>query len=614
MVAGSWHHSVHAYPGQCAKKEQSVLRSGVFYLSAGKQQLSLSGWGDARHLLPDAKIGVSIFMNEDYSKIAEKVLDLADFAELNLKYAARPADISANSSFFEQQKDAINQVRGEISEFCGAFGAKPVFVKLTREFPWLRPCQELKDLADTIKNERRQQRQLGLIVANTRKSQIPADLSADYHKGHFPGELSGGILAGEYLYIDTYNLVQGVFKEPALAGVPIIATGGITTVSKLVEVIHAGAVAVQVYSALKAYGFSYYEELRENLDSLLQRSGLRSYADLMHVMRASGAKEERGKIRFHALDIPIKKSTTLKADIESQRERWLKDISEGLRAQILRDYRDDDIGARFAGTTKKVVVAQDLRLPSLNSFPRESVGKVSNDSTVHIMGTRASFAGHILVYLMCAEYKRYVEDVPGSAGELLSTLIDGGPWDLALVTEPYIEETSGSHSEGSAQPIILGRLLASEYKLHHFVESLAEVDEIFHFGGREAEWTLRNFALRDEFRHIEEKSTIKTDQLINWLRHPRGSKGSFLAKDPLAAAYVSLARGSEVRVGWREKIDLYLIGSRAFCDREGSDGLRQIYGDIGASRQKAELLLPERQLSKVLESEIRRTWAPYLNI
>src|SRR2546427_1769659 len=45
MVAGSWHHSVHAYPGQFAKKEQSVLRSGVFYLSAGKQQLSLSGWG-----------------------------------------------------------------------------------------------------------------------------------------------------------------------------------------------------------------------------------------------------------------------------------------------------------------------------------------------------------------------------------------------------------------------------------------------------------------------------------------------------------------------------------------------------------------------------------------
>ena len=37
MVAGSWHHSVHAYPGQCAEKEQSVLRSGVFYLSAGKQ-------------------------------------------------------------------------------------------------------------------------------------------------------------------------------------------------------------------------------------------------------------------------------------------------------------------------------------------------------------------------------------------------------------------------------------------------------------------------------------------------------------------------------------------------------------------------------------------------
>ena len=569
---------------------------------------------DARQLLPGAKIGISIFMEEDYAKIAGKLLELTDFSELNLKYAARPKDSPVASSFLDQQQHAIERVLVEISAFCEAFAAKPVFIKLTREFPWLRPSKELKGLAENIQHERQKGRQLGLIVANTRKSKIPADLSADYHKSDFPGELSGGILAGEYLYIETYNLVQSVFSEPALAGVPLVATGGITAVSKLVELIHAGAVAVQVYSALKAYGFSYYEELRENLDLLLERSGLGSYTELIHVMRATGAKEEWRKIRLHALDIPIKKSTSVKADIDSQRQHWLKEIAEGLCAQILRGYSDDDVVRRLAKLPKKFAIAQDLGLPSVNSSLPEDRSEGSPDTTVHITVTRASFGAHILVYLMCNQCKRYVEDVVASTGELLSSLTDGRRWDLAVITEAYVEEISTNQAEGGSQPVILGRLLTSEYKLHHFVESLAEVDEIFHFGGREAKWTLRNLESRGELRHIEEKSAIKTDQLINWLRHSRGSKAGFLAKDPLAAAYVSLARGSEVHVGWREKIDLYLLGSRAFCEREGSDGLRRIYRDIASSRQTAELLLPGGQLSKVLESEIRVTWAPYLSI
>ena len=42
MVAGSWHHALHAHARQCSEKEQPRLWPGAIYLSAGKQQLPLS--------------------------------------------------------------------------------------------------------------------------------------------------------------------------------------------------------------------------------------------------------------------------------------------------------------------------------------------------------------------------------------------------------------------------------------------------------------------------------------------------------------------------------------------------------------------------------------------
>jgi hypothetical protein len=41
MVSGEGHHSLHANAGQCPQKEQPFLRPRAFYVSSGKQQLSL---------------------------------------------------------------------------------------------------------------------------------------------------------------------------------------------------------------------------------------------------------------------------------------------------------------------------------------------------------------------------------------------------------------------------------------------------------------------------------------------------------------------------------------------------------------------------------------------
>ena len=48
MVGRAGNHCLHADARECEAQEQSLLRTGEFYLSARKQQLSLSGWGTAQ--------------------------------------------------------------------------------------------------------------------------------------------------------------------------------------------------------------------------------------------------------------------------------------------------------------------------------------------------------------------------------------------------------------------------------------------------------------------------------------------------------------------------------------------------------------------------------------
>jgi len=51
MVGGAGDQSLHADAGECEPQEQPLLWTGAFYLSAGKQQLSLSGGRTAQLML-----------------------------------------------------------------------------------------------------------------------------------------------------------------------------------------------------------------------------------------------------------------------------------------------------------------------------------------------------------------------------------------------------------------------------------------------------------------------------------------------------------------------------------------------------------------------------------
>jgi dihydroorotate dehydrogenase len=140
-----------------------------------------------------------------------------------------------------------------------------MFIKLTRELPWLKPCTEFDKLLDIIVQQTGRGRSVGLVVANTRKLAVPADLVIGLQKRQHQGELTGGILAGEALYLETYNLLRQLwrgYRNDLIANrIPIIAAGGVTTLASTIEVLRAGATAVQMCTAFDTYGPSYYSRL-----------------------------------------------------------------------------------------------------------------------------------------------------------------------------------------------------------------------------------------------------------------------------------------------------------------------------------------------------------------
>ena len=120
--------------------------------------------------------------------------------------------------------------------FSDAFRDIPQFVKLTRELPRLRDCKEWEQFLDVLISLKNAGRQIGLIIANTPRARVPPSLVK--RTDHFEHvELSGGVIAGEALFLKTYELVRELtLADPRTDSFPIVATGGILKLSHFLDV------------------------------------------------------------------------------------------------------------------------------------------------------------------------------------------------------------------------------------------------------------------------------------------------------------------------------------------------------------------------------------------
>jgi dihydroorotate dehydrogenase len=235
----------------------------------------------AQSYLPTSKVGVSVLLGENYELFKKAFSDNApSFIELNLKYSVRPPKTATVVSALEHLVRQTTVILEEVASFLKVFASYPVFVKVSREIPWLGHSSEMSDLLDLIGRHGK----AGLIVANTERYVVPPSASIDHMI------LQDGIIAGRSLFNKTFHLTREIAPLAYMAGVPIIASGGIFHFNQIIDLIEVGASAVQLCSAIHFYGMSYLMQLREDFARYVHESKVPTYMNLVANLQTSLSK------------------------------------------------------------------------------------------------------------------------------------------------------------------------------------------------------------------------------------------------------------------------------------------------------------------------------------
>jgi dihydropyrimidine dehydrogenase (NAD+) subunit PreA len=156
-----------------------------------------------------------------------------------------------------------------VTRWCKANTRMPVIVKLTPNITDIRyPARAAKKGgADAVS------------LINTINSITSVDLDSFSPEPSIDGKGTHGGYCGPAVKPIALNMVAEIARDPATAGLPISAIGGITTWRDAAEFLAMGAGTVQVCTAVMTYGFKIVEEMIEGLSLWMDEKGHGSIDD-----------------------------------------------------------------------------------------------------------------------------------------------------------------------------------------------------------------------------------------------------------------------------------------------------------------------------------------------
>ncbi len=189
----------------------------------------------------------------DYVTSTQRVHTLADYLVINVS--------SPNTPGLRKLQDA--GFLGEIvTAVCAEAHGVPVFVKLA-------PDLTDEALAEAV-GVATQCGAAGIIATNTTIER------------HGVPDVGAGGLSGDPLRARSLEVIRKVCRQTDL---PVIGVGGISTVDDVVNILGAGAVAVQVFSALIYEGPGLVSRLNRGLLARMKTQGLRDLGELRAAVR-----------------------------------------------------------------------------------------------------------------------------------------------------------------------------------------------------------------------------------------------------------------------------------------------------------------------------------------
>jgi len=144
----------------------------------------------------------------------------------------------------------------------------PVVIKLTPH------VTDFTEVADAVKQAGAD----AVCVSNTFKALMEIDLNTWIPEPNIEGRSTYSGMSGPAVKPMVLRLVAEVSRK---VGVPITASGGVTTWMDAAEFILCGARTVQACTSVMHYGFEIIEDLKEGLTDYLESKGLKSVTELV---------------------------------------------------------------------------------------------------------------------------------------------------------------------------------------------------------------------------------------------------------------------------------------------------------------------------------------------
>ncbi|MHC4090936.1 MAG: beta/alpha barrel domain-containing protein [Planctomycetota bacterium] len=494
---------------------------------------------DAKALLPSTAVGLSVLQGEDYSAIASDLLrDDYKYVELNMKYTLRGVDL-----------DRVSQSLGELGDdlrlFLSAFESRPIFVKLSREFTHLMRLRCARPIFELI-----EARGCGVIIANSLRLTVAPSRADDN------AELAGGVVVGEHLFLDTYDTIRRIkdLLGPDPPQPPIVASGGIVDVGGVVDVIAAGAGAVQLCSMLDLHGVHVLALLRQQLAEIVT---------------------------------PFKSVIAFRDELNESPIEW---ENAAAHARTLAARPSDRINAVFEQTSQIDEVLADtikVECSDVCSPPTAEAAGADPQAHTRFVVTKGNVSGWMLGQAIIERYAFCAIECVNS-GEFCRKLkgIDFG-WDLALLPRSCFDFLLRQEADtlGGRTPREIGKAFQSVYELVGVSTSgLDAVGNLFHFGGNSS-----RHALGQLLKHCRPRATEVIGKQVLPLLTFWEEGAAILAKPPLSRLYRMFCKDSLQSVWqtlWSNKEDVLLVGSADFLEQpENKQRALAVLQELAARRE-----------------------------
>ncbi|MCC6545314.1 MAG: hypothetical protein IT392_12590 [Nitrospirae bacterium] len=493
----------------------------------------------ARRLLPDTKLGLSVAEGESYDEIAKSFdLSLVDYVELNWKYTFRNVD------FIKRTEAMLN----DLEMFFKAFNSHLLIVKIPYELMPYLEREELRKIYELLYN-----RKATLLLLNTKKCIVPPSRQEDNKKFR-----DHGVIFGDHLFLDTFNVLMRLttLRQRGWTMPRLLATGGITDIGAVVDVMAAGAEAVQLCSALDYRRIFVLEILRRQLRQLIKEADVKNLEEF---------KNNRLRAENHEYWLSVANRTR---ELETHHTRVKSQIS-GSKSQVIEIF-------------ERTIQFETLAQPPDSSRTQDVESLPESESVVFLIN-RSNIVAFILSHRVLREYRFSSEAVDGAA-DIRKKIIENEPeFDLAIIPDLVANAILENQKEDAVKPFkIIGSVGYSIIEVVGVMENLDSIHNLFHFGGTGSLEALKKLLPRLPINKLDLRE-IKRPQELSPLLAFWSKDDAILARGPLTQLY-ALLTDKKTKKKWKAvhqlKTDLVLVASSRFLRNASDDHAKSILGRL----------------------------------